>query len=162
MALFVSYKIEALVIVLKRGVLNIDVQGTQLPGIVMITNHPHSVVLLSSRFQYPGRRLFFTRARLFFDRIELTGWQFGKKHTCAIPLDAVDTIEWQTNTADAVLHLTEGGPVMLRLAQADQWKQSLDQRLHWNTTNYFPTKAPSTTRPDLSLHDLITFSSCMG
>ena len=38
----------------------------------MVMNHPHSVVLLTSRFQYPDRRLFFTRARLFFDRIELS------------------------------------------------------------------------------------------
>ncbi len=131
----------------------------------MVTYHPHSVVLLTSRFQYPGRRLFFTRARLFFDRIELSGWNLGKKHTHAIPLDAVDKIDWKSGTPDAVVHLTEGEPVALRLSQVDRWKQSLDQRLHWNATNYLPTtatKTPSTTRPDLPLHELITFASSMG
>ncbi len=131
----------------------------------MVTYHPHSVVLLTSRFQYPGRRLFFTRARLFFDRIELSGWNLGKKHTHAIPLDAVDKIDWKSDTPDAVVHLTEGEPVALRLSQVDRWKQSLDQRLHWNATNYLPTtatKTPSTTRPDLPLHELITFASSMG
>jgi len=131
----------------------------------MSTYHPHSVVLLTSRFQYPGRRLFFTRARLFFDRIELTGWNFGKKHTRHIPLDAVEKIDWKTNTPEAVVHLTEGEPVTLRLSKADRWKQSLDQRLLWNVTNYFPTtatKATSTARPDLSLHELITFATSMG
>ncbi len=131
----------------------------------MVTYHPHSVVLLTSRFQYPGRRLFFTRARLFFDRIELSGWNLGKKHTHAIPLDAVDKIDWKSDTPDAVVHLTEGESVALRLSQVDRWKQSLDQRLHWNATNYLPTtatKTPSTTRPDLPLHELITFASSMG
>ncbi len=131
----------------------------------MVTNHPHSVVLLTSRFQYPGRRLFFTRARLFFDRIELSGWNLGRKHTRAIPLDAVDKIDWKSNTTEAVVHLTEGESVVIRLSQADQWKQSLDQRLHWNATNYFlttATKTASTTRPDLPLHELITFATSMG
>ena len=127
--------------------------------------HPHNVVLLTSRFQYPGRRLFFTRARLFFDRIELSGWKYGKKHTRAIPLDTVDTIDWKSDTPDAVVHLAEGEPVALRLSQVDRWKQSLDQRLHWNTTNYFPlttSKATSTTRSDLPLSELISFASSMG
>jgi hypothetical protein len=131
----------------------------------MITQHPHSVLLLTSRFQYLERRLFFTRARLFFDRIELSGWAVGKKHTRAIPLDAVDKIDWKTNTSDAVLHLTEGEPVALRLSQADRWKQSLTQRLRWNTTTYFPAtppKAASTAPSDVPLHELITFATSMG
>ena len=131
----------------------------------MVTNHPHSVVLLTSRFQYPGRRLFFTRARLFFDRIELSGWNLGSKHTRAILLDTVDKIDWNSDTPEAVVHLTEGESVALRLSQIERWKQSLDQRLHWNITNYFPTtapKTPSTTQPDLPLHELITFASSMG
>ena len=131
----------------------------------MVTNHPHSVVLLTSRFQYPDRRLFFTRARLFFDRIELSGWNLGSKHTRAIPLDTVDKIDWKSDTPDAVVHLTEGESVALRLSQVERWKQSLDQRLHWNTTNYFPTtatKTPSTTRLDLPIDELIAFASSMG
>ena len=138
---------------------------TQVPGSTMITYHPHNIVLLTSRFQYPGRRLFFTRARLFFDRIELSGWDLGKKHTRAIPLDTVDKVDWNRDAPGAVVHLTEGEPVALRLSHVDQWKQSLDQRLHWNATNYFPSPAPaatSTTRPDLPLRELITFASSMG
>ena len=131
----------------------------------MYPNHPHSVLLLSSRFQYLDRRLFFTRARLFFDRIELTGWVLGKKHVRAIPLDDVAQVEWDPNTSAAVLHLSEGDPVRLRLSHLDSWKRSLEQRLWWNATNYLPrptAKTNSTVRRDVSLHELITFTTSMG
>ena len=133
----------------------------------MNTYHPHNVLLLSSRFQYPGRRLFFTRARLFFDRIELTGWVLGKKHEREILLDEVASIEWDTTTSAAVLHLHEGEPVRLQFAHLESWKRSLEQRLWWNVMNYFPrpatnTNTNSTARSDTSLHDLITFTTSMG
>ena len=131
----------------------------------MYTNHPHNVLLLSSRFQYPDRRLFFTRARLFFDRIELTGWHLGKKHERAIAIDDVSEIEWDTRSSAAILHLTDGEPVHLRLSHLDSWQYSLEQRLHWNATNYVRrpvSKTDSTARYDGSLTDLITFSTSMG
>ncbi|MCH8960926.1 MAG: hypothetical protein IH820_06260 [Bacteroidetes bacterium] len=64
-----------------------------------------------------------------------------------------------------MLHLTEGEPVHLRLSRLDSWKRSLEQRLWWNATNYFPrpaAKTNSTARHDVSLHELITFTTSMG
>ena len=131
----------------------------------MYSTHSHSVLLLSSRFQYSDRRLFFTRARLFFDRIELTGWHLGKKHERSIALDEVTSIEWDAPTSAAILHLTEGESVRLRLSHLDSWKQSLEQRLWWNATNYFPrttTAVSSTARHDVPLQDLIAYATSMG
>ena len=121
--------------------------------------------MLSSRFQYPGRRLFFTRARLFFDRIELSGWKLIKKHERAIALNEVEQVEWDATASAAVLHLSEGEPVRLRLKQMERWKRSLDQRLNWSTTSFFPrpaSKTSSTARAELPLQELIMLSTRMG
>lgn len=134
----------------------------------MYTYHPHSIVLLTSRFRYPDRRLFFTRARLFFDRIELSGWDFGKKHERAIPLDDVDQIDWEEDTCDVILHLAEGSSLTLRLSEQDSWKHLLEHRLAWNATNYTNYTTTTTAQPQTStthtqpLHELITFASSMG
>ncbi len=126
--------------------------------------HPHRVELLSSSFQYPDRRLFFTRARLFLDRIELSGWQFGKKHERRILLDELQKIEWDGGASQAVFHLSEEESVRLRLPQLDSWKHSLEQRLSWSAPGRFRIAAPAshTARRDLPLQDLVTLASAMG
>ena len=43
--------------------------------------HRHPIVLHASRFRFAEQRLFFSRARLFPDRIELSGWLPGKRLT---------------------------------------------------------------------------------
>ncbi|NBC17233.1 MAG: hypothetical protein GVY18_07945 [Bacteroidetes bacterium] len=129
-----------------------------------LSRHPHQVVLLSSGFQYTNRRLLFSKARLFPDRIELSGWDFVEKHRQEIPLDTLCRVEWHTDEADApdlILHLKDGDSVSLSLHDADRWRESLQQRLRWTA----PDRAPlptSSTRPDLPLNELIMYTTSMG
>ena len=128
-------------------------------------SYPHTIVLLSSSFKKPNRRLFFTRARLFFDRIELTGWAFGKKYSTHIFLNEIDKIEWDAEASGAVFFLTEGHQVHLELPEMQRWKQSLETRFQWNTSGAYPlplTTVNSTLRRDLPLQDVVTFTTCMG
>jgi len=131
----------------------------------MYPHHSHNVLLLSSRFRYPGHRLFFTRARLFFDRIELTGWNLGKRYERTIALDQVDAFEWDLAASTVTLRLAEDERLALQLTNLEAWKRSLEQRLSWNSTYYIPATAVPThtsARPDASLHELITFATSMG
>ncbi|MFQ5572106.1 MAG: hypothetical protein ACE5G0_20710 [Rhodothermales bacterium] len=125
---------------------------------------PHNVVLLTSSFKKPDRRLFFTKARLFFDRIELSGWELGKRYVQDIRLDQVERIEWSAEASGVIFYLTEGGQIRLTLPEMERWKRSLEQRLHWSGPGSYPTTSAtsSTLRRDLSLQELITYTTCMG
>ncbi len=129
-----------------------------------MTTHPHRVQLLSSRFKVHGRRLFFTRARLFLDRIELSGWHLGKRYVEYIPLDRLDDIEWDAEASDAAFHLNEGKTIRVRLPHMDRWKHSLEQRLTWSAPGRFPIASRFTTTAyrELPLPELITFTTSMG
>ena len=124
--------------------------------------HPHRTILLSSSFQYPERRLFFARARLFLDRIELSGWNFNKREVRQIQLDELDQIEW--NAHDAVFHLREGGSIRILLPQTASWRHTLEQRFTWSAPGRFPIAARTSTtaRHDLPLNELVTFATAMG
>lgn len=127
-----------------------------------VFQHPHRIVLLSSSFHFPERRLFFARARLFLDRIELSGWHFGKREVITIPLDQLDQIDW--NAQDAVFHLRGGSTVRITLPQSKSWQHTLEQRLSWSAPGRFPMAATVTTtaRDDASLTELVTFATAMG
>jgi hypothetical protein len=122
--------------------------------------YPHKIVLLRSGFQYPERHLFFARARLFFDRIELTGWHLGERHEEVIPLDAVERVEWQDSAAHptVVLHLAGERRLTLSLGQAGQWKHALAQRLDWRESR--SRFAPDPQAP--SLVDLISYPGTLS
>jgi hypothetical protein len=131
----------------------------------MYPHHSHTVLLLSSSFRYLGHRLFFTKARLFFDRIELTGWNLGTRYERTIFLDQVDTLEWDLPASTVTLCLTADERLSLQLTNLDAWKRSLEQRLYWSSTYYVPATAITTHTPgraDTSLHELITFATSMG
>lgn len=127
-------------------------------------SHPHQVVLLSSRFSNPEHKLFFTRARLYLDRIELSGWHLGKKYEARILLQDLDAIDWQLDASSAVFHLREGQAIRVLLPDLERWKQSVEQRLWWSAPGRFPMASTSHTAPsqDLSLRDLVTFTTSMG
>jgi hypothetical protein len=128
------------------------------------SRHPHQVVLLSSGFQYSNRRLLFSKARLFMDRIELSGWDFVEKHRQEIPLDTLCRVEWGTDEADApdlILHLKGGDSVALSLHDAERWRQSLQQQMRWRAPDRSPLPT-SSTRPDLPLNELIMYTTSMG
>ncbi|GIV58342.1 MAG: hypothetical protein D6746_09760 [Bacteroidetes bacterium] len=128
------------------------------------STYPHKIVLLTTGFQLPSRRLLFGRARLYLDRIELTGWQVGERYHDVIPLGDIMRIDWNLEArreANVVFHRAEGPPTALILHQVGLWKHTLEERLRWGSPGRFRL-AQTPPPPDMPLGDLITFASGMG
>lgn len=125
------------------------------------TTYRHRIELLRSGFQLPERRLFFGRARLYFDRIELSGWQLNARYVETIPLDAVTTIEWRDagKRTTGVLHLDDGRRIELNLDQGTRWREALDVRLSWQPEGQ---RSYAADRPAQSMKDVIAFSTSMS
>lgn len=88
--------------------------------------------LLSSRFRYARRRLFFGRARLYPDHIALfeIGWRGFRRRK--IFLRDVERISWRTDSeraANLTLHLHHGDPIRIWVEGAGLWKYRVDERL---------------------------------
>lgn len=86
----------------------------------------------TDRFSFSIPWLLFARARLFADRLELTGWHWQGHYRRAI---AVARILQADALADdrLVLWLNSGETVRLRIRRARQWKAAIEQqqaRLH--------------------------------
>lgn len=86
-------------------------------------------VLLSSRFRYPDRRFLYARARLFADRIELTGihWSGITRHIIA--LSDIVRLSWRDNTeqtANLKIYLRGGDVVRLWVQGPGLWKYQVD------------------------------------
>lgn len=130
----------------------------------MYSRYQHKVVLLTSSFQYPPRRLLFGRARLYLDRIELTGWHVGEKYHQSIPLNEVCRIEWHLEAADGpnvIFHMEDGSSFPLILKQAALWKHTLEERMRWSTPGQYHL-APPRPQPDLPLQDVVAYTTGMG
>ena len=87
-------------------------------------------LLLSSRFRYPDRRMFFGRMQLFQDRIEVFGLHWRGMHRRTIPLSDVEQVEWWTGAPDRVnleirLHTGEALPVWVQ--GAGLWKFKIEE-----------------------------------
>ncbi len=85
--------------------------------------------LLSSRFRYAGRRLFFGRARLYPDRIELSGITWRGIHRRSVPLDEVARVRWHGGdhqAANFVLVLRNGETLSLWVAGSGLWKYRVE------------------------------------
>lgn len=123
--------------------------------------YPHKVVLLSTRFRFSDRRLFFTRSRLFFDRIELSGWLLGEHFSRSIPLDSFSRVEWQVESADptAVIYLEDGEVLRLEFDKWRLWKHALELRLSWSAVQ---SGLSGLGRPAASLRDLVAYSSSIS
>lgn len=88
--------------------------------------------LLSTRCRLPDRTLWFGRARLFEDRIELSGWTLRGRYGRTVALADVEEVEWWTGEekVNFALHLKEGRSVPLHLRQAaGTWKFEVQERL---------------------------------
>jgi hypothetical protein len=123
--------------------------------------YPHKVVLLSTRFRFSDRRLFFTRSRLFFDRIELGGWLPGEHFSRLIPLDAVCRVEWEAGASEttAVFHLEDGEALRLLFDKWHLGKSALELRLSWSAVQFGRFGFG---RPAASLKDLAAYSSSIS
>ena len=130
------------------------------------TYRPHRVAVLTTRFQYADRHLFLARARLYPDRLELTGWSAHGTHLERIPLDQISHLEWEADaSADASatsclrLDLSTGEQRRLLLQNRPQWEHWLETCLRWQAA-----RAQTTARPAaaLSLPELVAYTSSMS
>ena len=126
-----------------------------------MTTYPHSpsVELLRSRFQHPHRHLFFTRARLFLDRIELSAWKLGARYRHEIPLATLCRVEWQDD-GRAVFHLKDTEePLTLVLRQPTRWQHTLEAHLRWSAPD---RPARSADHSDVPLNEVLLHATRMG
>lgn len=96
-------------------------------------HYPNHVLVLDNRFRYPKRPMLFGRARLFGDRIELTGWdRHGRHHRC-IPLGLVTSVDYHPlqNHANLTLHLATGDAVPLNIDEAHRWREMYENWLRY-------------------------------
>jgi hypothetical protein len=113
-------------------------------------------VLLETGFRTHRARLFRRRARLYFDRIELSGWSWTGYARCIIPLSEVERLEWDEEKMR--VYFDSGEIVILALDQAVDWRHMLERGVM--PTGQRSTAAASNT--EMSMGDLITYTSSMG
>jgi hypothetical protein len=126
--------------------------------------YPHKIVLLTTGFQEPARRLLFARARLYFDRIELTGWHLGERYLMVIALEDLTQIAWNLNAptgkANVMFHQADGTTIALALREARLWQHTLEQMRRWGAA---PATLPAARPlPDVPLHELVHYATRMG
>lgn len=86
--------------------------------------------LLTSRFRYAGRRLFFARARLFQDCIELTGLDGMRRHRRVIAVEDIEEVKWRPSgeaSYNVTLVLASGEHLVLWLDGPGLWKYAIEQ-----------------------------------
>ena len=103
-------------------------------------------VLLSSRFKDPGRRLFFARASLFANRIELSGLALTGMYKRLLFLKNIERVEWkvgQIRKANITLWMRDGDKMHLWMNGAGLWKYMIDANVR-NLSHQLPaTTGPS-------------------
>lgn len=125
---------------------------------------PHRVLLLRSRFRQPGMLFLHTRAELYPDRIELNGWGLQGRYSRTLPLADVARFEWHTERKGApnlIVHLTDGTELPLIVEQSATWRDTLEHRLHFTTTERCGLE-PARRVLNLSLPDLIAYTTSMA
>ncbi|HMB92905.1 MAG TPA: hypothetical protein VKP65_18795 [Rhodothermales bacterium] len=81
----------------------------------------------TDRFSFSNPPLLFARARLFTDRLELTGWQLQGRYRRDLSIRHILQIDALADDR-LVLWLASGETVRLRIRQARQWKTAIEQQ----------------------------------
>ena len=132
--------------------------------------HEHRIELLSTAFRYPAQRLFFARAHLYFDRIELVGWTLEGRQVRQIQRSQVERIEWDVmargaSNPNVVFHLADGQQIGLRLDEVHRWQDMLEERIGWEAgrpAQVVHYHALFETPADLPFRDLVAYASSMS
>lgn len=82
-------------------------------------------ILLDGRFHFQNPALSFSRARLYADRLELTGWRLSGRFFRRIPLSSVLQVD-ALNDSALVIWLSVGEAIRLRVSQASRWKRRIE------------------------------------
>jgi hypothetical protein len=83
--------------------------------------------LLTDRFSFSNPPLLFARARLFADRLELTGWHLWRRYRRDIRLHHILQVDALAHDR-LVLWLAYGETVRIRIRRAMQWKVAIVQQ----------------------------------
>ena len=81
----------------------------------------------TDRFSFSTPWLLFARARLFADRLELTGWHRQGRYRREILVARILQVDALENDR-LVLWLFNGETVRLRLRRARQWKEAIEKQ----------------------------------
>jgi hypothetical protein len=84
--------------------------------------------LLSDSFSFARPRLLCARARLYEDRLELTGWRLWGRYCRRIPLRRVLHAD-VTDGNCLLLWMADGRTLRLRVDDARRWQKAIDRRL---------------------------------
>ena len=88
--------------------------------------------ILCTRCKLPGRNLWFARAMLYENYIEVSGWTWSGRQTRRIDLEEVDRFQWWAVLDDVnfLLHLEDGASVPMQLLRsAGTWNCKLHELL---------------------------------
>ena len=83
--------------------------------------------LLASRFRFSGPQLLFARARLFADRIELSGWHLRGRYRREVALRRILQAD-VSREGDLLLWLSNGKTLRLRVRLPQRWKAMIEAR----------------------------------
>jgi hypothetical protein len=81
------------------------------------------VALRTAPFRSRDQWLFWPRARLYSDRLELTGWSLSGRYRRVIPLGRIE--EAEAADGHLVLHRTAGSPLRLGMDAPEQWASAI-------------------------------------
>ena len=81
----------------------------------------------ADRFSFSTRWLLFARARLFADRLELSGWHMQGHYRRDILVARILQVDALENDR-LVLWLFNGETVRLRIRRARQWKEAIEKQ----------------------------------
>ena len=82
-----------------------------------------NVPLRTAAFGLEDRWLFWPRARLYTDRLELTGWSLSGRYHRSLPLDRIGEVE--SIEGSLVLHLTDGSALRIEIDTPREWAAAL-------------------------------------
>jgi len=85
-------------------------------------------IFLDGRFDFQSPALAFPKARLYSDRLELSGWRFSGRFHRRIPLRSVLQVD-AVNDSVLVIWLSVGETIRLRVNQASSWKTHIEAQL---------------------------------
>jgi len=81
----------------------------------------------TDRFSFINPPLLFARARLFADRLELSGWHLHGRYRRALLIRHILQVDALENDR-LVLWLSSGETVRIRIRRARQWKAALEKQ----------------------------------
>lgn len=85
--------------------------------------------LLSNSFAFYTPVLFFARARLYADRLELTGWSLRGRYRHTLAIDQVLQVD-MLDKRGLLLWLSTGETLRLRIREAARWKAAIEVQVN--------------------------------